>query len=156
MSCGDANENGSRRAGKVWQTLGGRSPVAWRAIGDKISDTREAVHVILTHDSLWHKATVSAVMRTFVDMFGRQVSHFAPRTLIVLQRKKVLRSHRSLTLSAQPAKKSMPGQVVICGGGIIGVATAYYLTLQGIKPLLVEKSGIACAASGALQAEAKI
>ncbi|DBA82587.1 hypothetical protein WJX79_008292 [Trebouxia sp. C0005] len=81
-------------------------------------------------------------------MFGRQVSHSAPRTLIVLQRKEVLRSPRSLTLSAQPAKKSMPDHVVICGGGIIGVATAYYLTLQGIKPLLVEKSGIACAASG--------
>ena len=74
----------------------------------------------------------------------------------MLQRKPILRSRRSLTLSAQPAKKSMPDQVVICGGGIIGVATAYYLTLQGVKPLLVEKGGIACAASGALQAEAKI
>ena len=42
----------------------------------------------------------------------------------------------------------MPDQVVICRGGIIGVATAYYLTLQGIKPILVEKKGIACAASG--------
>ena len=87
-------------------------------------------------------------------MFGRQFSHFVPRTLIVLERKQILRSCRSLTLSAQPAKKSMPDHVVICGGGIIGVATAYYLTLQGIKPLLVEKSGIACAASGALQAKA--
>lgn len=94
-------------------------------------------------------------MRTFSDMFGRQVSHFAPRALNVLQRKQILRSRRSSTLSAQPAKKSMPDHVVICGGGIIGVATAYYLTLQGIKPVLVEKSGIACAASGALQAEAK-
>ena len=45
---------------------------------------------------------------------------------------------------------SMPDQVVICGGGIIGVATAYYLTLQGVRPLLVETSGIACAASGTL------
>jgi len=42
----------------------------------------------------------------------------------------------------------MPDQVVICGGGIIGSATAYYLTLQGVKPILVEKSGIACASSG--------
>ena len=84
-------------------------------------------------------------------MFGRQVSHFAPTTLIVLQRKQTLRSRRTLALSAQPAKKSMPDHVVICGGGIIGVATAYYLTLQGIKPLLVEKCDIACAASGALQ-----
>lgn len=42
----------------------------------------------------------------------------------------------------------MPDQVVVCGGGIMGVATAYYLTLQGVKPTLVEKRGIACAASG--------
>ncbi len=113
--------------------------------------TWEAAHVILTHDSLCHKATVSAVMRTFVDMFDRQVINFAPRTSIVLERKQLLRSPRSLTLSAQ---KSMPDHVVICGGGITGVATAYYLTLQGIKPLLVEKSGIACA-SGDSQADAK-
>ena len=91
-------------------------------------------------------------MRTLVERFGRQVIHFAHRTLIVRERKQLQRSARSLTLSA---RKSMPNHVVICGGGIIGVATAYYLTLQGIKPLLVEKRGIACAASGALQAEAK-
>ena len=39
-------------------------------------------------------------------------------------------------------------QVVVCGGGIIGVATAYYLTLQGAKTTLVERTGIACGASG--------
>lgn len=44
--------------------------------------------------------------------------------------------------------RGMPDQIVVCGGGIIGVATAYYLTLQGIRPVLVEKKGIACAASG--------
>ena len=42
----------------------------------------------------------------------------------------------------------MPDQVVICGGGIMGVATAYYLTLQGIRPTVVERGSIACAASG--------
>lgn len=39
-------------------------------------------------------------------------------------------------------------EVVICGGGIIGVATAYYLTLQGLRPVLIERNGVACAASG--------
>ena len=39
-------------------------------------------------------------------------------------------------------------QVVVCGGGIIGVATAYYLTLQGVKPTLVERTGVASGASG--------
>ncbi|DBB07060.1 TPA: hypothetical protein ACH3X1_011646 [Trebouxia sp. C0004] len=81
-------------------------------------------------------------------MIGRQVSHLALKTYSVFQRMQPLRSRRSLILSAQSAKTSMPDHVVICGGGIIGVATAYYLTLQGIKPLLVEKTGIACAASG--------
>ena len=53
---------------------------------------------------------------------------------------------RNLVVSAKGL--GMPDQVVVCGGGIIGVATAYYLTLHGIKPILVEKKGIACAASG--------
>ena len=60
------------------------------------------------------------------------------------------------TLSRLPRRKfvvsakvtGMPDQVVVCGGGIIGVATAYYLTLHGVKPILVEKKSIACAASG--------
>ena len=39
-------------------------------------------------------------------------------------------------------------QVVVCGGGIIGVGAAYYLTLQGVKPLLIERTAIACGASG--------
>lgn len=40
------------------------------------------------------------------------------------------------------------GQVVICGGGIIGCATAYFISLKGIKVTLVERCSIACAASG--------
>ena len=39
-------------------------------------------------------------------------------------------------------------QVVICGGGVIGAATAYFLSLRGIKTIVVERSAIACAASG--------
>jgi glycine/D-amino acid oxidase-like deaminating enzyme len=39
-------------------------------------------------------------------------------------------------------------QVVICGGGVIGAAIAYFLSRRGIKPTIVERTGIACAASG--------
>ena len=38
--------------------------------------------------------------------------------------------------------------VVICGGGIIGVCTAYYLSLKNIPVTIVERSAIACASSG--------
>lgn len=41
--------------------------------------------------------------------------------------------------------------VVIVGGGISGCAAAYYLTTLGVRPILVEREGIACAASGFAQ-----
>ena len=39
-------------------------------------------------------------------------------------------------------------RVVICGGGVIGAATAYFLSRRGVAPLVVEPVGVACAASG--------
>ena len=39
-------------------------------------------------------------------------------------------------------------RVVICGGGVIGTCTAYYLSRQGIDVTVVERAGIANAASG--------
>lgn len=39
-------------------------------------------------------------------------------------------------------------RVVVCGGGVIGVCTAYFLAKKGVAVTLVEKSSIACAASG--------
>lgn len=39
-------------------------------------------------------------------------------------------------------------RVVICGGGVIGTSIAYFLSLKGIAATVVERSGIACAASG--------
>jgi len=39
-------------------------------------------------------------------------------------------------------------RVLICGGGVIGVSIAYYLGLRGIESVVVERSGVACAASG--------
>ena len=38
--------------------------------------------------------------------------------------------------------------VVICGGGAIGASTAYFLACRDVAVTLVERSGIACAASG--------
>lgn len=39
-------------------------------------------------------------------------------------------------------------RVVICGGGIIGACTAYFLALRGVATVVVEGTGVACAASG--------
>ena len=42
-------------------------------------------------------------------------------------------------------------EVVIVGGGIVGCAVAYYLTTLGVKPIVVEREGVASAASGFAQ-----
>lgn len=39
-------------------------------------------------------------------------------------------------------------RVVICGGGVIGACTAYYLALRQVEVMVVERTGVACAASG--------
>ncbi len=39
-------------------------------------------------------------------------------------------------------------RVLICGGGVIGTATAYYLAALGAEPVIIERAGIANAASG--------
>lgn len=41
-----------------------------------------------------------------------------------------------------------PARVVICGAGVIGAAVAYYLSLRGVAATIVERCGVACAASG--------
>lgn len=53
-------------------------------------------------------------------------------------------SSKSQSMDAQ----NPPKRVVVCGGGIIGVCTAYFLSKKGAAVTLVEKSSIACAASG--------
>ena len=40
-------------------------------------------------------------------------------------------------------------EVVICGGGVIGAAIAYFLGKRGVRSLIVEADGIASGASGA-------
>src|SRR3954469_24590220 len=39
-------------------------------------------------------------------------------------------------------------RVVICGGGVIGASIAYFLARRDIAVTVVERTGIACAASG--------
>src|SRR5687768_17928105 len=39
-------------------------------------------------------------------------------------------------------------RVLICGGGVIGACLAYYLARGGAKPIVIERTGLACAASG--------
>ena len=43
---------------------------------------------------------------------------------------------------------SPSGRIVICGGGVIGAAIAYFLSLRGVRPLVIERHEIAGAASG--------
>lgn len=45
-------------------------------------------------------------------------------------------------------QQSNPRRVVVCGGGVIGVCAAYFLAKKGASVILVEKSSVACAASG--------
>jgi glycine/D-amino acid oxidase-like deaminating enzyme len=39
-------------------------------------------------------------------------------------------------------------KVVVCGGGVIGASTAYFLSRRGVEVIVVERTGVACASSG--------
>lgn len=39
-------------------------------------------------------------------------------------------------------------KVLICGGGVIGACIAYFLTLRGVETVVIERAGVANAASG--------
>ena len=43
---------------------------------------------------------------------------------------------------------SAPRHVAVCGAGVIGAAVAYFLALRGVRVTVVERTGVACAASG--------
>src|SRR5437016_4248177 len=46
----------------------------------------------------------------------------------------------------QGEAKSM--RVLVCGGGVIGACVAYFLARRGVRPLIIERTAVACAASG--------
>jgi glycine/D-amino acid oxidase-like deaminating enzyme len=48
-------------------------------------------------------------------------------------------------ISERPAARM---HVLICGGGVIGAATAYFLACRGVAASVIESTGLACAASG--------
>src|SRR4051812_8494741 len=39
-------------------------------------------------------------------------------------------------------------RVLICGGGGIGASIAYFLSCRGVQPIVIERTALACAASG--------
>ena len=39
-------------------------------------------------------------------------------------------------------------RVLVCGGGVIGACIAYFLSCRGVQTLVIERTGVACAASG--------
>ena len=41
-----------------------------------------------------------------------------------------------------------PRHVIVCGAGVVGAAVAHYLARRGVAVTVVERTGVACAASG--------
>ena len=39
-------------------------------------------------------------------------------------------------------------RVLVCGGGVIGASTAYFLSRRRVAATVIESTGLACAASG--------
>lgn len=42
----------------------------------------------------------------------------------------------------------MKSRIVICGGGVIGASIAYFLCLRNVEAVVIERTGVANAASG--------
>ncbi|EEF37422.1 fad oxidoreductase, putative [Ricinus communis] len=57
-------------------------------------------------------------------------------------------SSSSSSSSSTDLRQKPQKHIVVCGGGIIGVCTAYFLAKKGVSVTLIEKASIACAASG--------
>ncbi|GFP96097.1 putative oxidoreductase c1f5.03c [Phtheirospermum japonicum] len=74
---------------------------------------------------------------------------YCPNTIRVRGRPAKLAPIRCSSPPPSPMDhQNPPKRVVVCGGGVIGVCTAYFLSKRGAAVTLVEKSSIACAASG--------
>ena len=43
---------------------------------------------------------------------------------------------------------SAPRHVIVCGAGVVGASAAYFLARRGVRVTVIERSGVACAASG--------
>ncbi|KAK7263192.1 hypothetical protein RJT34_30778 [Clitoria ternatea] len=68
-----------------------------------------------------------------------------PPLTVFFQRNRIpITTANSISSSSMDPEK----RVVVCGGGVIGVCTAYFLSKKGAAVTLVEMSDVACAASG--------
>ncbi len=54
----------------------------------------------------------------------------------------------SVDLHEGATRLRSPGHVVVCGAGVMGASVAYFLARRGVAVTVVERSGVACAASG--------
>lgn len=54
---------------------------------------------------------------------------------------------RAKSIESSPLM-DQPKKVIVCGGGVIGVCTAYFMAAKGAAVTLIEMSDVACAASG--------
>src|SRR4029450_7216616 len=41
-----------------------------------------------------------------------------------------------------------PRHVIVCGAGVVGASVAYFLARRGVGVTVIERTGVACAASG--------
>src|SRR6266446_8161647 len=41
-----------------------------------------------------------------------------------------------------------PRHVIVCGAGVVGASVAYFLARRGVPVTVIERTGVACAASG--------
>ncbi|KAF4364633.1 hypothetical protein G4B88_028556 [Cannabis sativa] len=65
----------------------------------------------------------------------------------ILRRTQIRKIYTSIRFTMD-SQTNHPKRIVVCGGGVIGVCTAYFLAKNGAAVTLVEKSSIAGAASG--------
>ncbi|CAN0064405.1 unnamed protein product [Scytosiphon promiscuus] len=90
---------------------------------------------------LGHALPASAFVVSFASAFSSRTSATSASSSASGKRSRGLMSMGSPPLGAEE-------RVVIVGGGIVGASTAYHLALRGIKPVVVERSKVAAAASG--------
>src|SRR2546426_12002291 len=57
-------------------------------------------------------------------------------------------SRRSRLRDSREPTMSPPRRVVVCGAGVMGASVAYFLARRGVAVTVVERTGVACAASG--------
>ncbi|XP_047964966.1 putative oxidoreductase TDA3 [Salvia hispanica] len=76
------------------------------------------------------------------------MASFPPSSLFRNQARHPIPDPIKLSSSQIMDPQNPPKRVIVCGGGIIGVCTAYFLSKKGAAVTVVEQSSIACAASG--------